>query len=190
MDAELSARQRDTLTTLVDTFVPSIERDDDPEGFFATKGSDVGAHFVVEQYLAHKLPAAQFAGIKALLDAAADAGLNDAPQAGREAIVAAIAGSSPEAYGGIAALRQLSIMFSFGIPDAEGRNPFWAGMGYPGPVAAPPVTPKTLSTITPTDGETLEAAQERRRQKQCTAAPSPGACPFCWPFHLSSSFCD
>ena len=51
MDAELTSRQRDTLTTLVDTFVPSIERDDDPEGFFATKGSDVGAHFVVEHYL-------------------------------------------------------------------------------------------------------------------------------------------
>ena len=157
MDAELTSRQRDTLTALVDTFVPSIERDDDPDGFFATKGSDVGANVVVEHYLTSKLPAAQLAGIKALLDAAADAGLNDAPQAGREAIVAAIAGSSPEAHGGIAALRQLSIMDSFGIPTAEGSNPFWAGMGYPGPVAAPPATPKTLSTITPTDGETLQA---------------------------------
>ncbi len=158
MDAELTPPQRDTLTALVDTFVPAIERDDDPDGFFATKGSDVGAHFVVEQYLTNKLPAAQLAGIKALLDAAAGAGLSsDAPQAAREAIVAAIAGSSPEAGGGIAALRQLAIMFSFGIPDAEGRNPFWAGMGYPGPIAAPPQTPKTLKTLTPTDGQTLEA---------------------------------
>lgn len=158
MDAALTTRQRDTLTALVDTFVPAIDRDDDPDGFFATKGSDTGAHFVVEQYLTNKLPAAQFAGIAALLDATADAGLSsDAPQAAREAIVAAIAGSSPEGHGGIAALRQLSIMMSFGIPNAEGRNPFWAGMGYPGPIQAPPATPKTLSTITPTDGETLDA---------------------------------
>lgn len=157
MDTELTSRQRETLTAFVDTFVPSIERGDDPDGFFATKGSDVGAHLVVEQYLTNKLPAAQLAGMKGLLDAADAAGLNAAEQPQREAIVAAIAGSSPEAHGGIAALRQLSIMFAFGLPNAEGKNPFWAGMGYPGPIQAPPQTPKTLSTIRPSDGETLEA---------------------------------
>ena len=157
MDTGLTSSQREALTALVDTFVPSIDRDDDPTGFYATKGSDVGAHLVVEHYLTNKLPAAQLAGIKGLLDAAAGAGLLGASQAEREAIVGAIAGSSPEAQGGIAALRQLAIMFSFGIPNAEGRNPFWAGMGYPGPLQAPPQTPKTLATITPSDGETLEA---------------------------------
>ena len=60
-DAELTSRQRDTLTPLVDTFVSSIERDDDPTAFFATKRSDVGAQFFVEHYLTSKLPAAQLA---------------------------------------------------------------------------------------------------------------------------------
>jgi choline dehydrogenase-like flavoprotein len=152
----LSTGQRDTLTAVVDTIVPSVTRSDDPAGFFATKGSDVGAHQGVEFYLLTSLSAEQRAGMAQLLDGLAAAGFADQPQPAREAILAGVAGSSPEAGAAVAALKQLSIMFAYGMPGADGTNPFWAGMGYPGPVQSPPPTPKTLTTVVPADGEVLE----------------------------------
>ena len=55
MDTAFTTRQRQTLAAIIDTFVPSVARDDDPVGFFATKGSDVGAHLAAEHYLLTKL---------------------------------------------------------------------------------------------------------------------------------------
>lgn len=155
MDATFTPGQRETLTAIVDTFVPSVSRDDDSDGFFATKGSDVGAHFAAEHYLVTTLSPDQRAGIQQLLDALT--GFAEQPQPAREAILAQVAAGSPEAAAGVAALKQLAILFSYGLPGADGRNAFWAGMGYPGPVQAPPPTPKTLSMIGPGDGAELEA---------------------------------
>jgi choline dehydrogenase-like flavoprotein len=157
MDTAFTTRQRQTLAAIVDTFVPSVSRDDDPAGFYATKGSDVSAHLAAEHYLLTNLSPEQLSGIQELLDTAALLGLKNQPQCVREAIVGNLSRISPETHAAVAALKQLSILFAYGMPDAEGRNPFWAGMGYPGPVQAPPQTPKTLSVITPHEGETLEA---------------------------------
>ena len=157
MDTAFTTRQRQTLAAIVDTFVPSVSRDDDPAGFYATKGSDVGAHLAAEHYLLTNLSPEQLSGMQELLDTAALLGLKNQPQCVREAIVGNLSRISPETHAAVAALKQLSILFAYGMPDAEGRNPFWAGMGYPGPVQAPPQTPKTLSVITPHEGETLEA---------------------------------
>ena len=85
-----------------------------------------------------------------------DSHLKNQPQAVREAIIANLAGISPETAGAIAALYQLSVMFAYGLPDAQGRNPLWDGMEYPGPVQAPPHTPKTLQVITPSGETTME----------------------------------
>ncbi|HCA51750.1 MAG TPA: GMC oxidoreductase, partial [Mycobacterium sp.] len=157
MDTAFTNRQRETLAAAVDTFVPSVSRDDDPDGFFATKGSDVGAHVAVEHYLLSRLTAEQLAGLQQLLDTAGLIGLKNQSQAVREAIIGNLGRISPESHGAIAALKQLSVMFSYGLPDATGRNPFWAGMGYPGPVQAPPQTPKTLTTVVPTEGQVFDA---------------------------------
>ena len=157
MDAAFTTRQRDTLAAVIDTFVPSVARDDDPSGYYATKGSDVCAHHVTEHYLMTNLSGEQFAGMQQLLDTAAMIGLKNQPQSVREAIVGNLSRISPETHGAVAALKQLAIMFSYGIPDSDGRNPFWTEMGYPGPVQAPPPTPKTLSVIAPAAGQTLEA---------------------------------
>ena len=157
MDTAFTNRQRETLAAAVDTFVPSVSRDDDPDGFFATKGSDVGAHVAVEHYLLARLTAEQLAGLQQLLDTAGLIGLKNQSQAVREAIIGNLGRISPESHGAIAALKQLSVMFSYGLPDATGRNPFWAGMGYPGPVQAPPQTPKTLTTVVPTEGQVFDA---------------------------------
>jgi choline dehydrogenase-like flavoprotein len=157
MDTAFTNRQRDTLAAAVDTFVPSVSRDDDPAGFFATKGSDVGAHLAVEDYLLTRLSPEQLAGLKQLLDTAAIIGLKNQPQSIREAIIGNLGRISPESHGAVAALQQLSVMFAYGLPDEAGRNPFWAGMEYPGPAQAPPQTPKTLTTVTPVAGQTYEA---------------------------------
>ena len=65
MTIEFTALQRETLTAIVDTFVASVPREDDPDGFYAAKGSDVGADVAAEQYLLTRLPDEQLAGTAA-----------------------------------------------------------------------------------------------------------------------------
>jgi choline dehydrogenase-like flavoprotein len=158
MVLEFTALQRKTLTAIVDTFVAAVPREDDPTGFYAAKGSDIGADVATADYLVAHLPDEQFAGLLRLLDAAGLIGLKNQPQAIREAIIANLAGISPETAGAMAALYQLSVIFAYSLPGPEGHNPLWAGMGYPGPVQAPPSdVPKTLQLITPSGETTLEA---------------------------------
>ena len=103
------------------------------------------------------LPEEQLAGLLQLIDAAGLVGFADQPQAGREAIVAFLAGISPEAAGAIAALKQLSVLFAYSLPGPDGHNSLWPGMGYPGPVQNPPDSRKTLEVITVSGETTLEA---------------------------------
>src|SRR5271168_2415142 len=156
MGIEFNPLQRKTLTAVVDTFVAAVPREDDPTGFYAAKGSDIGADVAAEHFLVTRLPEEQLAGLLQLIDTAGLVGLKNQPQAVREAIIANLAGISPETAGAIAALYQLSVMFAYGLPDAQGRNPLWDGMEYPGPVQAPPHTPKTLQVITPSGETTME----------------------------------
>ncbi|MGA9678568.1 MAG: GMC family oxidoreductase [Mycobacterium sp.] len=157
MGLEFNASRRKTLTAIVDTFVAAVPREDDPTGFYAAKGSDVGADVAAEHYLVTHLPDEQLTGLFQLIDTAGLVGLKNQPQAVREAIIANLAGISPETAGAIAALYQLSVLLAYSLPGPEGGNPLWAGMGYPGMVQAPPQTPKTLDVITPSGETTLEA---------------------------------
>src|SRR5246500_5612397 len=157
MALDFNPLQRKTLTAIVDTFVAAVPREDDPTGFYAAKGSGIGADVAAEQYLLTRLPEERLAGLLQLIDAAGQAGLKDQPQAIREAIIANLAGISPETAGAVAALYQLSVIFAYSLPGPQGHNPLWAGMGYPGPVQAPPSdAPKTLQLITPSGETTLE----------------------------------
>src|ERR1700758_1152884 len=124
MGLEFNPLQRETLTAIVDTFVAAVPRDDDPTGFYAAKGSDIGADVAAEQHLAALLQ---------LIDAAGLAGLKNQPQADREAIIANLAGISPESARAVAALYQLSVIFAYSLPGPEGGNGI-AGLG-PGPAA-------------------------------------------------------
>ena len=138
MPIEFTTLQRETLTAIVDTFVASVPREDDPDGFYAAKGSDVGADVATEQYLLTHLPEEQLAGLLQLIDGAGLFEFKDQPQAAREEILANVAAISPEAAGAIAALNQLSVLFAYSLPGPDGRNPLWVGMGYPGPAQNPP----------------------------------------------------
>jgi choline dehydrogenase-like flavoprotein len=158
MGLEFNALQRKTLTAIVDTFVAAVPREDDPTGFYAAKGSDIGADVASEDYLVAHLPDQQLAGLLGVLDAAGLVGLENQPQAAREAIIANLAAKSLETAGTMAALYQLSVIFAYSLPGPQGHNPLWAGMGYPGPVQAPPPdAPKTLQVITASGETTLEA---------------------------------
>ena len=104
MTLEFTTLQRETLTAIVDTFVAAVPREDDPDGFYAAKGSDVGADFATEHYLLTHLPEEQLAGLLQLIDAAGLFEFKNQPQSVREEILANVAAISPEAAGAIAAL--------------------------------------------------------------------------------------
>src|SRR3954451_9045343 len=69
--AGLSEARRDVLRAFCDTIVPSIEREDDPDGFWARKATDLGIDQGVEQLLA-TLPQDLQTGLGQLLDALAE----------------------------------------------------------------------------------------------------------------------
>jgi choline dehydrogenase-like flavoprotein len=49
--------------------------------------------------------------------------------------------------------KRLSLLAFLGDTEDDGTNPVWPEIGYPGPVSAPPPTPKTIRTTT-LDGDT------------------------------------
>src|SRR5688500_7599067 len=97
MSIDFTASQRETLTAIVDTFVSSVPHEDDDDGFYAAKGSDVGADVAAEHYLLTRLPDEQLAGMLQLIDGLGLFEFKDQPQTGREEILANVAAASPEA---------------------------------------------------------------------------------------------
>lgn len=134
--------QRAVLRALVDTVVPAIERDDDPTGFWATPGSSLHAETAIEELLGQADPAV-VAGLQQLLDALAQVGFAHGSLAVRESLLGTVAAMSAEAGTAVATLRAASALFSYSLHDDAGRNPFWLGVGFPGPQSAPtgPVHP-------------------------------------------------
>ena len=51
----------------------------------------------------------------------------------------------------------MSCLLAHSLPDEQGRNPFWAEYGYPGPQLTPPQEPPHIRPHVPADGEVLEA---------------------------------
>ena len=155
----LSEVQRDTLRQLCDTFAPSLDVPGDKADFYARSASDLGVPDAVEQALATQVPVDQLEGLRGLLDALADEGFGDAGPQAREAIVHAFMDAGPESLAGMSALRGLTLMLFYGMPDTTtGRNPNWEALGYPGPVSAPPDAPKTIELVRPTtDAMVLDA---------------------------------
>src|SRR3954452_25326183 len=154
----LTDDQRATLSAVCDTVVPSIKRTPDPTGFWARKASDIGVDQAFEQMLAEMPPENQ-AGIGELLDGLAQQGFANASQLSREQLLRNIALLGPEAAAGVGALTGLTLFLYYGMPvdPQTGQNPNWAQFGYPGPIAAPPQTPKPFAPLTPEADATLEA---------------------------------
>jgi choline dehydrogenase-like flavoprotein len=154
----LSEIQRDTLTQVCDTFVPAVEVADDPSGFYGRAASALQIPQAIEaQFASGAVPEEQLDGLRQLLDALAAQGFNEAPQEAREQILHGFMDSDPGALAGLSAFRGLSLMLFYGIPDpANGRNPNWEAIGYPGPRAQPPSAdeaPKTIAVTRPSDAD-------------------------------------
>jgi hypothetical protein len=152
----LTDTQRTTLRLFCDTIVPCIEREPDPHGFFARKATDIGVEQGVEQ-LIDGLDDELKTGLAQLLDALASQGLERMPsQLSREQVLKNMMLASPEAAVGIQALTGMTLFLNYGMPDPQtGQNPNWQVFGYPGPVSAPPQTPKPIQPLVPPD--TIEA---------------------------------
>ncbi len=150
-----------TLRALADTVIPSIARDDDPDGFWARSATDLGVDVVAAEFIAN-LPDAQRIGLGMLLDALGGLGLATTDdQMAREQIVRGVAASSPEAGVGMSSLVSLIQFLHYGAPDpATGRNANWDVFGYPGPpggASVPGDVPKPIATLTPNGDTTLDA---------------------------------
>jgi choline dehydrogenase-like flavoprotein len=157
--SQLSDVQREVLRALCDTVVPSVPREDDADGFFARRASDIGVPVVFEGMLETMAPEQQ-EGTRQLLDALADQGFPLASLRSREQILRNIALMGPAAAAGVSALCTATIFLFYGLPDERGQNPSWPRFGYPGPASPPPAEPLDgpLETFTPSGDEvTLEA---------------------------------
>jgi choline dehydrogenase-like flavoprotein len=141
----LSETQRVALRALCDTAVPRIERQEDPDGYWARTASDVGADVALEGLLS-RAPQEQQQGMAQLLDALAANGMSEqTPLEVREQILQAFAASGPEVAAGIQGLIGGTLFLGYGLPDPEtGQNPFWKTFGYPGPISRPADAPKEI----------------------------------------------
>src|SRR5581483_9360637 len=130
----LSDSQREILTAVCDTVVPSIPRDRDPEGLWARKASDLGVDVAAAQLISEIPDPELRGGLLQLLDALGGQGITRAPsQESREQI-----------------LRNTTLFLHYGAPDPRtGRNPNWDTFRYPGPVSAPPEVEKPLKVHEP-----------------------------------------
>jgi choline dehydrogenase-like flavoprotein len=153
----MTDERRAALRAVCDTIVPSIEREDDPTGFWARKASDVGTDAVIVEYLA-AMPAEQRDGLLGLIDALGAQGITQVSAASREALLMRTALLGPQATVGVGALIGLTMFLTYSLPDpATGKNAMWAQFGYPGPVSATPDVPKTIKPFVPDGDTTLEA---------------------------------
>src|SRR3954447_20097539 len=156
--------QRQTLSVLCDTFIPSLsppDGDGDATGFWARAASHLSVPEAIEvTLLQSNAPPEQIEGLRQLLDSLAANGMTpETPLAQREELVRAMSDSGPEALAGMNAVRGLTTTLHYALPDlGTGCNPNWEAMGYPGPRSAPPDVPKPLRTRRPsTAGEVIEA---------------------------------
>jgi choline dehydrogenase-like flavoprotein len=154
----MNETQREVLRAIADTVVPRLERDDDPHGFWARSGADVGAHEAVAEAIA-QMPELQREGLGQLAEGLARMGFLSASQRSREQLLRNLAALGPEAAAGAQALVGLSLFFAYSIPDpATGANPFWAEFGYAGPGAPAEPQPRTVAALVPEGEEAVYEA--------------------------------
>src|SRR3954453_17842470 len=153
--AGLTEAQRDTLRAFCDTIVPSIERPDDPDGFWGRKASDLAIDQGVEQILLTLPPELQ-SGLAQLLDALHQQSFELLSQLSREQILANVTMADVGAAQGVAALTGMTLFLYYGAPDPQtGQNPNWKTLGYPGPAIPPVQSDKANKPLVP-DGDELE----------------------------------
>jgi choline dehydrogenase-like flavoprotein len=152
--AVLTEVQRRTLEAVCDTVVPGVQTDEgDPvlRAYLARAASDLAVAEQLEGLMAQAMVAEEIQGFAELLDGLAAHDFAALPLDARTQILHDVSASSHEARLGVLALRNATMLFFYGLPDAEGRNPNWEAIGYPGPISAPPSPAEAPKTINVTD---------------------------------------
>ena len=153
MSGVLNEVGRRTLELVCDTFVPHIDTDAAnavERDFFARTAGDLGVPGQIEDLMASAMTAKQASGLSDLLDGLADEGFTEKTLDERTTALHEVAARGPEAKLGVKMLRQLTLVFFYGLPDETGRNPNWDALGYPGPRSEPPsadAAPKTIPSV-------------------------------------------
>jgi choline dehydrogenase-like flavoprotein len=160
----VSSGRRETLAALADTLVPRVERDDEDttvRAFFLRSGSDVGLPAVLAEAAGPR-----HEPLLSALEARGLAGLDDV---GRSRVLLEL---------GRGELRQLlrelkgAVLASFyALADADGRNPSWPALRYPGPASLPPApeeAPKTIPVLQ------LAGPRETLRADVCVVGSGAG----------------
>jgi len=146
--------QRAVLTAICDTVVPPLQREDDPDGFWARAASDVGTPEALEQLIGETMPAEQRDELGQLLGGLAELGFLTSSRRSREQHLRNLLMMGTEAYAGGQALIGLTLFLAYGAPDPQtGQNPFWKTLGFPGPVSPAPRAERALRPLVPQDDE-------------------------------------
>jgi len=163
--AVLNETQRGTLLALCNTFVPSLAVDThDPleREFMARAAGDLGVPEQIEGLMAQVMTGEEIAGFAGLLDALGAQGFAEADLGTRTQMVHGFSAQDAEAKQGLRAIKGLSLLFFYGLPDEAGANPNWETLGFPGPKAPAPSAeeaPKTIS-VQEVGGQTATLACE------------------------------
>ena len=153
--AGLSEARRNVLRAFCDTIVPSVERANDPDGFWGRKATDLAIDQGVEQVLATLPPELQ-EGLGQLLDALGEQSFAALSQPSREQILRNVSMANADAAQGVAALTGMTLFLYYGAPDPQtGQNPNWQTLGYPGPAIPPVQSDKAITPVVP-EGDELE----------------------------------
>jgi choline dehydrogenase-like flavoprotein len=154
---QLSDAQRTMLGVLADTFAPAARppaaEAGDPHGFWARRASDLGVAAPLAVRLEELLDDAALAELGKLLDALRLTGFRRLPQVGREAALRLLSATSADARDGIDGLRGLALQLFYGTVGADGRNPNWTELGYPGPPQIVPPKRSRLPVWSPPAGD-------------------------------------
>ncbi len=147
----------DVLKAVCDTLIPRVPATDHDSPEAATllglSASDLGIDAIAAAVIPMLAPHVQ-EKIAFTLDSLGDAEGDELAQRWRAAL------ENPETYPGAIILQSTVLAMFYTGPDAEGRNPTWPAIGFPGPLLPTPSEaefPKTLTTVTTDDDLTADA---------------------------------
>ncbi len=165
----LTDAQFRTLTALCDTLIPSIERNDDPHGFWKRKASDLDVPTLVTRAVRDLQPEDQQRDFKLILDLLnqpVTAGLvtgqfrpfADLASTAREKVLQNWSISPlPQLRRAFQGLKRLACGLFYSALDETGRNPSWPALHYPGPFAPNGARPpKRIAPLAVTGDLTLK----------------------------------
>ena len=129
---ELTDSHRAVLRALANTIVPSLDRPDDPTGFWRLSGSDLQADAVVAEGLL-ELPEEQLVWRARPARRTPRTGIRNRVAALVRAVDPNVALMGAQPAAAIGTLKSLMLAVAYAGPDPQtGCNPMWAGFGYPG----------------------------------------------------------